>query len=53
MASPVQISGEIGEPLGNVSYHVKILVQAGVIELAATRPVRGALEHVYKLVDDE
>ena len=36
-----------GEPLGNVSYHVRQLEKAGLIELVATKQRRGALEHYY------
>ena len=43
-------SGLPGEPLGNVSYHVRQLEKAGLIELVATRQRRGALEHYYTLV---
>jgi DNA-binding transcriptional ArsR family regulator len=31
----------VGEPLGNVSYHVRELEKAGLIELVATKPRRG------------
>jgi hypothetical protein len=34
-----------GEPLGNVSYHVRQLEKVGLIELVAIKPRRGALEH--------
>ena len=50
-ASPSMIATELGEPLGNVSYHVKILLQYDAIELVETRPVRGALEHVYRAIE--
>ncbi|HEX2128816.1 MAG TPA: helix-turn-helix domain-containing protein [Solirubrobacterales bacterium] len=50
-ASPSVIAAELGEPLGNVSYHVKILLQYDAIELVETRPVRGALEHVYRAIE--
>jgi DNA-binding transcriptional ArsR family regulator len=39
----------LGEPLGNVSYHVRQLEKAGLIELVATKQRRGALEHYYTL----
>jgi len=45
--SPIQLSGTTGEPLGNVSYHVKKLVEGGLIELVNTEPRRGAVEHFY------
>ena len=45
--SPNSLSVALGEPLGNVSYHVRHLEKAGLIELVATTPRRGALEHYY------
>jgi DNA-binding transcriptional ArsR family regulator len=50
VASPNQIAGELEEPLGNVSYHVKTLAEMGCIELVSTRPRRGAIEHFYRAV---
>jgi DNA-binding transcriptional ArsR family regulator len=47
-SSPNQIAQRFGEPLGNVSYHVKILLENDAIELVETRPVRGAIEHIYR-----
>ena len=47
-ASPSELSKQLEEPLGNVSYHVRILVQCDAIELVKTAPVRGALEHFYR-----
>ncbi|UJA19432.1 helix-turn-helix domain-containing protein [Thermoleophilia bacterium SCSIO 60948] len=49
-ASPSELSQALGEPLGNVAYHVKILERNEAVELVGTRPVRGALEHFYKAV---
>jgi DNA-binding transcriptional ArsR family regulator len=48
VASPAELSEELGESLGNVSYHVKILAELEAIELVRTAPVRGALEHFYR-----
>ena len=48
VASPAELSVELGESLGNVSYHVKILAELEAIELVRTAPVRGALEHFYR-----
>ena len=58
VASPSELAEEIGEPLGNVSYHVRMLVDLECIELVSTTPRRGALEHHYRatvppLFDDE
>lgn len=57
-ASPSDIAEELNEPIGNVSYHVKVLESCQAIELVATKPVRGALEHFYRAtarpyVDDD
>jgi DNA-binding transcriptional ArsR family regulator len=43
--SPSSLYVAAGEPLGNVSYHVRHLEKAGLIELVATKQRRGALEH--------
>jgi DNA-binding transcriptional ArsR family regulator len=45
--SPSEYARESGEPLGNVSYHVKALFEAGVLEVASMVPRRGAMEHRY------
>lgn len=50
VASPSEIAGEIDAPLGNVSYHVRFLARVGLIELATTKPRRGAVEHYYRSV---
>ena len=31
-----------------MAYHVKILAEAGLIELASTEPRRGAVAHFYR-----
>lgn len=48
--SPKMLADALGEPLGNISYHVKSLEAGGLIELAQTVPRRGALEHFYRRV---
>jgi DNA-binding transcriptional ArsR family regulator len=50
VASPSELAEELNEPLGNVSYHVRMLVDLGCIELVSTTPRRGALEHHYKAI---
>jgi DNA-binding transcriptional ArsR family regulator len=45
--SPSEYARETGEPLGNVSYHVTMLAQAGVLKVVDTAKRRGALEHYY------
>jgi DNA-binding transcriptional ArsR family regulator len=47
VASPSDLATEFGEPIGNVSYHVRILAKAGAIHQVDARPVRGAIEHFY------
>lgn len=47
--SPVQMAEELGERLGNVSYHVRALASAGLLRAAGRRPRRGAVEHFYRL----
>lgn len=50
-ASPSELAERMGEKLGNVSYHVRQLHQAGFLGKAGTRPVRGAVEHFYVVSD--
>jgi len=47
-ASPNQLANELGVPLGNVSYHVRMLAKLGLIKLVSKRQRRGAIEHFYK-----
>jgi DNA-binding transcriptional ArsR family regulator len=47
--SPRELATELGEPLGNVSYHVRMLVDLGLLQLVRTTQKRGALEHHYVL----
>jgi DNA-binding transcriptional ArsR family regulator len=48
--SPSQIAKQLGCQIGNVSYHVNVLKDCGVIELVGTRQRRGALEHFFRPV---
>jgi DNA-binding transcriptional ArsR family regulator len=48
VASPNEMAREFDEPLGNVSYHVRILRENKCIELVRTAPRRGAVEHFYR-----
>lgn len=48
VASPNEIARELGEPLGRVSHHFRVLAKIGTIELVETRPRRGAVEHFYR-----
>jgi DNA-binding transcriptional ArsR family regulator len=49
-ASPKELSVELGEALGNVAYHMRMLEELGCIELVRTTPRRGAVEHHYRQV---
>jgi DNA-binding transcriptional ArsR family regulator len=48
VASPSELADALAEPLGNVSYHVRILHALDCLELVRTEPRRGALEHFYR-----
>ncbi len=50
VASPSEIAEQLGVPLGNVSYHVRILADYGLIKLVRRTPRRGAIEHHYEAV---
>jgi DNA-binding transcriptional ArsR family regulator len=49
-ASPKEIAAELNEPINNVTYHVKKLVELGCVELIRTAPVMGGrvVEHFYR-----
>lgn len=51
VASPNELSQALGEPLGNVSYHVRILRELDCVELVKTQQRRGAIEHYYRAID--
>jgi DNA-binding transcriptional ArsR family regulator len=46
-ASPSELATLLGKSLGDVSYHVRALVDMGVVKLVRVRQVRGAVEHFY------
>lgn len=48
-SGPKRLADRMGERLGNVSYHMKVLITCDCIELVETIPQRGAVEHIYKL----
>ena len=52
VASPSDLAGELDEPIGNVSYHMRTLADFGAVELVRTEPRRGAVEHYYQAVTD-
>lgn len=50
VASPKAVADRLGEPLGRVSHHVRVLAGLGAIELVRTEPRRGAVEHFYRAI---
>jgi predicted transcriptional regulator len=54
-SSPTELAELVApdtRPVSAVAYHVRRLLEAGLIELAGTRPVRGALEHRYRITGE-
>jgi len=45
--SPRELSRQLHEPLSNVSYHVRVLVDCSAVTLVDTQPVRGSMKHFY------
>lgn len=45
--SPKMLSEKLEAHIGVVSYHVRLLADAGVLKLTGTKPARGAVEHFY------
>jgi DNA-binding transcriptional ArsR family regulator len=48
VASPNDLSVELGVDLGHVAYHTRTLDRCGCLELVDTAQRRGATEHFYK-----
>lgn len=51
--SPTQLSRITGGSIGATAYHVRTLVDAGIVELIDEARVRGAVEHFYTLTAGE
>ena len=51
IASPKEIAAQIEAPLSNVSYHVRVLDELGLIEIVEEESVRGSVAHFYKAVE--
>jgi len=51
VASPRQLSEILDHDLSNVSYHVRTLVELGLVELVGEESVRGAVAHFYKAAE--
>ncbi|HEX8121253.1 MAG TPA: helix-turn-helix domain-containing protein [Solirubrobacteraceae bacterium] len=46
-SSPKDIAERIQEPIGNVSYHTRVLAEAGLLKQDRLEPRRGAVAHYY------
>jgi DNA-binding transcriptional ArsR family regulator len=53
VASPKQIATELDMPLSNVSYHVRVLDELGLIQIVEEENVRGSVAHFYRAVQRE
>src|SRR3954452_7514839 len=51
IASPKEIAAQIDASLGNVSYHVRVLDELGLVEIVEEESVRGSVAHFYKAVE--
>jgi DNA-binding CsgD family transcriptional regulator len=51
IASPKAIAVELDLDVRGVAYHVRVLRKLGCIELVETQQRRGAIEHIYRVVD--
>lgn len=49
VASPVEISAEIGQGQGVVSYHAGALVRYGCLELVYSKAKRGGIENFFAI----
>jgi DNA-binding transcriptional ArsR family regulator len=46
--SPRELSAALGQPLSNVSYHVRVLAERHAVTLVRTKPARGSIQHFYR-----
>jgi DNA-binding transcriptional ArsR family regulator len=51
--SPREVADKLREPLPNVGYHVRVLRECDCIELVEQVPVRGSIQHFYRVDIDE
>ena len=49
--SPSELAIALGEPLGVVAYHFRVLHNAGFIELESTERRRGSIQSFYRATD--
>lgn len=45
---PRELSEELGRPLDNLSYHVRVLANCGAVKLVRTERVSGSTKHLYR-----
>jgi DNA-binding transcriptional ArsR family regulator len=50
VASPAELSREIGQRPAVVSYHASTLLRCGCLELVHSRPRQGAIENFFAVV---
>jgi DNA-binding transcriptional ArsR family regulator len=50
-ASPKEIAEQIDVALSNVSYHVRVLDNLGLVEIVEEESVRGSVAHFYKATE--
>jgi DNA-binding transcriptional ArsR family regulator len=50
-ASPKEIAEQIDVALSNVSYHVRVLDELGLVEIVEEESVRGSVAHFYKAIE--
>jgi DNA-binding transcriptional ArsR family regulator len=53
IASPREIADRLDQPLGIVSYHVRVLAELGLAEIVEEQPLRGAVEHFFRAVQHD
>ena len=53
VASPNELSEEMEESLGVISYHAKTLVKCGYLELLYRQPRRGSAEHFFGITPSD
>jgi len=49
--APVEVANALGVDLGKASYHSRILVELGFLELVRTEQVRGSTKHFYRATE--
>jgi DNA-binding transcriptional ArsR family regulator len=47
--SPTQAAGRLDAPLSHVSYHFRVLARAKALKKTGERPVRGSVQHFYRV----